>query len=85
MENKIKYFLFSLCSRERKKKLVAMLAKNRRMEEFSELFDDGKPLDPELNSQFFPFYSVTFRGKYFSIFVFPPRTLQLSSYEDRKI
>lgn len=67
MENII--FRFVL---EEKKKVACNACEESKMEEFSELFDGEKRLDPELNSEFFPFHSVTFRGKYFSIFVFPP-------------
>lgn len=67
MENII--FRFVL---EEKKEVACNACEESKMEEFSELFDGEKRLDPELNSEFFPFHSVTFRGKYFSIFVFPP-------------
>lgn len=67
MENII--FRFVL---EEKKEVARNACVESKMEEFSELFDGEKRLDPELNSEFFPFHSVTFRGKYFSIFVFPP-------------
>lgn len=77
VENIIFYFRFVL---EKKKSCLQCCEESKNLANY---LTGGKALDSELNSEFFSFHSVTFRGKYFSIFVFAPRTS--SSCEDRKI